>query len=359
MMMSKHFSRRDFLKLSGLALTSLAFQPRIGPTFGREDSPLPALIGRVAIQEIDVYSQPRTETSLIVGKRYRDQLVSLYYPLISPDGPEYNPIWYRVWGGYIFSGYLQLVKSHLNPVLDSIPEEGQLGEITVPFAQAYRYSSFDGWYRHYRLYHATTHWITGIEEGPDGKPWYEITNELDRLLKYYVPAPYLRSIADEELSPLSPEVPPEEKHIVISLAHQKLTAYESDREVFSTSIASGRPSTRPTTNNIPTETPRGSFNIVSKYPSKHMGNMQTSGAPAGYVLPGVPWTTFFVFETGIAFHGTFWHNNFGVPMSAGCVNMRNEDAKWLFRWTTPYWEVPVEDPSTWDRRGHGTRVEVI
>jgi lipoprotein-anchoring transpeptidase ErfK/SrfK len=357
--MKKKLSRRDFLKLGGIALTSLAFQPRFGPAFGREDYPLPQLMGRVAIQEIDVYSQPRSETSLIVGKRYRDQLVSLYYTITSPEGPEYNPVWYRVWGGYVFSGYLQLVKSQLNPVLDSIPEAGQLAEITVPVVQAYRYSSFDGWRSHYRLYHATTHWITGVDEGPDGKPWYEITNELDRLLKYYTPAAYLRPVSDEELAPISSEVPPEDKRIVISLARQKLTAYEGGQEVFNTSIASGRPSTRPPTNNIPTETPRGSFNIVSKYPSKHMGNMQTSGAPAGYVLPGVPWATFFVFETGIAFHGTFWHNNFGVPMSAGCINMRNDDAKWLFRWTTPYWEVPVNDRTAWDRRGHGTVVEVV
>lgn len=356
--MSEKLSRRDFLKFGGISLSSLAFLPQFGPTFGREDSPLPNLVGRVAIHEIDVYSRPKSETNLIVGKRYRDQLISLYYPLISPDGPEYNPVWYRVWGGYIFSGYLQLVKSRLNPIMDSVPEGGQLGEVSVPTVQAYRYSSFEGWHKHYRLYYETTHWITGVDEGPDGKPWYEITNELDRHLKYYTPAPYLRPITDEEIAPLSPEVPFEEKRIEISLARQNLSAFEGDQEVFSTSISSGRPSTRPTTNNIPSDTPRGSFNIASKYPSKHMGNMQTSGAPAGYVLPGVPWSTFFVFETGIAFHGTFWHNNFGVPMSAGCVNMRNNDAKWLFRWTTPHWEVPVRDPAAWDRRGHGTRVIV-
>jgi lipoprotein-anchoring transpeptidase ErfK/SrfK len=90
-----------------------------------------------------------------------------------------------------------------------------------------------------------------------------------------------------------------------------------------------------------------------------MGSLQGSGAPGGYSLPGVPWTSFFVPETGVAFHGTFWHNNFGVQMSHGCVNMRNADAKWLFRWSDPVWEVPVEDRSAWDRRGYGTRVTVI
>jgi hypothetical protein len=356
--MSKNFSRRDFLKLGGLAISSLAFLPRYGPTFGRDDSPLPDLLGRVAIQEIDVYSRPSSEPIHIVGKRYRDQLVTLYYPIISPDGPAYNPVWYRVWGGYVFSGYLQLVKTRLNPVLESIPEGGQLGEVSVPVIQTYRYNRFDGWRRHYRLYYETTHWITGMDEGPDGQPWYEITNELDRNLKYYTPATYLRPIPDEEIAALSPDVPFEEKRIEISLAQQQVFAFEGDLEVFSAPISTGVPSTRPPSNGIPTDTPKGQFNIVSKYPSKHMGNMLTSGAPEGYILPGVPWTTFFVFETGIAFHGTFWHNNFGVPMSRGCVNMRNEDAKWLFRWTTPYWETPVQDSSAWDRRGHGTIVHV-
>jgi hypothetical protein len=37
----------------------------------------------------------------------------------------------------------------------------------------------------------------------------------------------------------------------------------------------------------------------------------------------------------VAFHGTYWHNNFGTPMSHGCVNMQPDEAKWLFRWTLP------------------------
>ena len=36
------------------------------------------------------------------------------------------------------------------------------------------------------------------------------------------------------------------------------------------------------------------------------------------------------FYSGYAFHGTWWHNNFGRPMSRGCVNMTNADAKWFY-----------------------------
>ncbi|MHB1482204.1 MAG: L,D-transpeptidase family protein, partial [Bellilinea sp.] len=44
----------------------------------------------------------------------------------------------------------------------------------------------------------------------------------------------------------------------------------------------------------------------------------------------------------------------GTPRSHGCVNMRSEEAKWLFRWVTP-----VNEPGTVEQRGYGTRVVVI
>ena len=65
-----------------------------------------------------------------------------------------------------------------------------------------------------------------------------------------------------------------------------------------------------------------------------MGDGQLTAEIEAYELPGVPWTTFFA-PNGVAFHGTYWHDNFGMTMSRGCVNMRTEEAKWLFRWIMP------------------------
>lgn len=59
---------------------------------------------------------------------------------------------------------------------------------------------------------------------------------------------------------------------------------------------------------------------------------------------------YFVPETGVAFHGAYWHNNFGLQMSHGCVNMRPKDAKWLFRWSYPIFEVPVKDRAGWEKQ---------
>jgi hypothetical protein len=97
--MGNQLSRRDILKIGALAFSSLAFRTYFLPG----DQPPPELLGRVTIDEKDVYTESRSEVSLIVGKRYRDQLVVLYYAINAPDGPAYNPVWYRVWGGYVYS----------------------------------------------------------------------------------------------------------------------------------------------------------------------------------------------------------------------------------------------------------------
>ncbi len=344
-------SRRDFLRLGALALGGLAFNPYPEP---QDDHELPSgLIGRVTSdRQAAIYQEPR-EHSWVVRWTRRDELLPLLYWLTPADAPAYNPVWYRVWEGYIHSSFLQLTAYRYNTPLQSVPASGVLAEISIPIVQAYEYSKADGWKPHYQLYYETTHWITDVVAGPDGGPWYELTSEVTDYLVNYVPASQLRPIPPEELAPISPDLPYEAKRIEVSLAQQALTAYENDQPVFGARISSGL-GNKP----VPagTRTPSGEFHITSKSPSKHMGSLSASGAPGSYSLPGVPWSSFFIFETGVAFHGTFWHNNFGVPMSHGCINMRNEDAKWLFRWVTPAYEYPIEDRSGWDARGYGTRV---
>jgi LysM repeat protein len=70
-------------------------------------------------------------------------------------------------------------------------------------------------------------------------------------------------------------------------------------------------------------TPTGTFRIYAKYPSVTMSG-------PGYYLPGVPHTMFFY--RGYAIHGTYWHHNFGRPMSHGCINLTRADAAWLYAW---------------------------
>lgn len=350
--MSKTISRREFLKLSSLSFTALAFRP-IRELLPPEERSDPIGIGRVTVSKIGVYRRPSLESERI-GERTRDELVSLFEEVISPHGPVRNPRWYRVVGGYAHSAYLQRVEAaSTHPAATRVRSKGQLAEVTVPFAQTMRFSSEDGWQPLYRLYFGTVHWITGVDAGPDGEPWYRITDELLRV-DYHAPAIYLRPIPAFELTPISPDIPPGKKRIEVSLREQTITAWEDGRVALHTQVSSGLPDPRRSASAIPTDTPRGDFFVDPKMPSKHMGDGRLTAEVGAYELVGVPWVCFFEFTTGIAFHGTYWHDNFGSPMSRGCVNLRTDEAKWLYRWTTP-----VARPVDWNRNGFGTRVSVV
>jgi hypothetical protein len=359
-MSANKISRREFIKIGGLALGGMAFTP-VFPRQGIRDY---GMIARVATSQVDVRAKPN-DKSAIVGNRFRDQLIHIYEEFHPPDAPEfYNTLWYRVWGGFMHSAHLQIVQVNLNEPLNEIDEGGQLFEVTVPYTNAYQYSVWEGWHpwRGSRLYYSSIHWVTGIGEGPDGKAWYQLTSELSKMEKYFVPAEHLRYIPPEEYSPISLDVPPEEKHIEVSVKHQAVRAFENGEEVFSTRVSSGLPNNRISDGQLPTSTPKGEYRVYSKMPSKHMGSV-AGGAEVddngGFSLPGVPWTCFFISPGGYALHGTYWHNNFGLQMSHGCVNMRNEDAKWLFRWTTPVYDQEIESPTDWELTGYGTVIKVF
>ncbi|MEN4010873.1 MAG: L,D-transpeptidase [Chloroflexota bacterium] len=343
--MATRISRREFLKLCAAAgLAGLAFRPFSG---FEEDNQKNDLI-RITIRSVSVHAEPN-DKSRILFQRFRDELVNLYYEVESEAGPGYNPVWYRVWGGFIHRANTQRVRVQYNDIASFIPDGGQVAEVTVPYSQVMRYSSFSGWQPYYRLYYESVHWITGIDEGPDGEAWYRILDELLNI-EYHAPAYHFRMIPPEELAPITPDVPHHKKRIHISRARQTMTCYENDQVVFQTRVSTGL-NYKPE-GEIPWETPQGEFNIQSKMPSKHMGDGRLTGNPEDYELLGVPWTMFFE-QTGVAFHGTFWHQDFGIARSRGCVNLRSDEAKWLFRWT-----LPISEPGDMERRGFGTRVIV-
>jgi len=104
--------------------------------------------------------------------------------------------------------------------------------------------------------------------------------------------------------------------IDVDLTNQRVYAYEGDVIVNSFLVSTGTWAT-------PTVT--GQYNIYVKYRSAKMSG-------PGYYLPNVPYIMYFY--GGYGLHGTYWHNNFGTPMSHGCVNLRTEDAEWLFNWAS-------------------------
>ena len=332
--MDKKITRREFVKLLGIGSIGLA----INPVRFIENFPITEF-GRVTAESISVYEKPY-DKSRILSQRYRDNLLNIYREVDSEFGPAYNPIWFRVWGGYVHSGFVQKVQYRLNPIIDSIPDQGQFAEVTVPFSQSYQLHAKGDWEKLYRLYYSSVHPIFGVRKGPDGQAWYEIRDSLVTL-SYYIPAVHMHVIDESEISPLSPNVDPELKKLEISIDQQQLTAFEDSKIVKQVKVSTGRPYLNIDPKLTPTDTPKGEFHIRAKRFAVHMGDGTLRSDAEAYELPGVPWVSYFESSTGVAIHGTYWHNNFGVTMSHGCVNMRSEDAKWVFRWTTPPLNAPI------------------
>lgn len=345
--MNSALSRREFLKLAGLSVFAGAAATWLPGGKGRSAS---ELVGRVAYDSVSVFDSPRLNANTL-GYRFRDELLDIEYPLTPFSGPAYNPLWYRLAEGYVHSGLIQPVTTQFNEVMENVPETGQLFRVTVPSTRPYTYSSTRGWQpeQRYLLYYHSNHWVTAVLDGPDDKRWYQITESWEGV-QYYVDASHLLPIPDDDLSPTSADVPAGEKRIEISLAGQSLTAFEGNKVVLRIPISSGVRNTG--LGELPTETPTGSFNIFSKLPTKYMGDNRLTDTLGDRFLPGVPWTMFFA-EGGYAIHGAYWHNNFGAPMSRGCVNVRPDNAQWLFRWTTP-----LAGPDDWEVTGRGTRVVI-
>ncbi len=116
--------------------------------------------------------------------------------------------------------------------------------------------------------------------------------------------------------------PTTDKWIEINVTTQTVTAYEGSTPVKSVVVSTGV---------ARTPTVLGTFKIYRKIPSQTMsGGSQTAGDY--YYLPNV--TDVMYFYRDYAIHGTYWHNNFGRPMSHGCVNMTLADAKWFYQWAS-------------------------
>ncbi len=121
----------------------------------------------------------------------------------------------------------------------------------------------------------------------------------------------------------------EDKRIEVDLTNQRLYAFEGSRKVYDFLISSGKWN----------KTPTGTFRIWGKFRYTRM----TGGNPLWhtfYDLPNVPFVMFFGSDQvaparGFSLHGTYWHSNFGHPMSHGCVNMRTSEAAILYDWTSP------------------------
>jgi lipoprotein-anchoring transpeptidase ErfK/SrfK len=319
-------SRRTFLKIAGLSLGATA-----GGILPPEDQPPSYGLARSTAYNIAVYDSPDPQGK-ILRRLTRDQIVAVLEEIRGANGPVGNPRWLRLLDGFAHTAHLQRVRYELNPVEYEFPESGRLMELTVPYSQSRRTPS-DQAPPLYRLYYQTVVWAVKTAVDPAGQPWYEILDE--RLgVRYYVRAEHLRAFTAEELAPIHPDVAPEAKRIEVDLTRQELTAYENNDPVLVTAISSGWLRKNPEPGEGRTFTPTGNYRVFKKMPSRHMGNGRLTASLDAYELPGVPFVSFFHLW-GTALHGAYWHDDFGRPCSQGCINMRPEEARWMYFWSQP------------------------
>jgi len=341
-MLNPQISRREFLKLAttgslAFALSELKLDRALAASSVTQ--------GLMTISGVPLYDAPTFKANEIhlFGK---DKVVDV--TSIEENGDEGNPfntIWYQINNeGYTYSGWVLPVETRYQKPSFDVPEKGRVGEITVPFVDTkkapYVYAD-----RGYRVYYGSAHWVKRVVVTREEKSiWYEIyDSEVKRYL--YVPSHDMHLVPYDELTLLSPDVPEEEKSIIVDRDTQMVTAFEGEKLILSQRCSSGAEGT---------ETPSGEFRTYHKGPAVHMTN-QGDALENIYNLPGVPWCSFFT-GAGHALHGTYWHNDYGMPRSHGCVNLPSEVAKFLYRWTLP--NVPV-DAEYIHKPGEGTRVQIV
>jgi hypothetical protein len=334
-------SRRDFLKLSGLA-----FGAALLPPLPLDEAPRRAtLLGRTIYLNY-IYDRP-SFNGRQVGLIPSESVFSIYNTVQSADS-YYNRTWYEMQRGYVHSASVQPVRWQLQTPLTAVPPDGFLGEVTVPFTLAKAGPGIN-YNTAYRFYYSTTHWITDVvTDEDDGLTWYRAFD--DRFHEYnWVRADHIRRVSTGELAPISPGVA--DKRIEVDLDTQVFRCLENGQVVQETLCSTG-PYLRTENGRRLFGTPTGDWFINRKRPTRHMAGDDLA-ADDFFDLPGVPWVSYFHWW-GVSIHGTYWHNDYGRPRSHGCVNLPSDVAKWVYRWT-----LPVGDVTEHETNGDGTPVIVI
>jgi hypothetical protein len=339
-MKSNSLNRRDFLKLSALALGGLALPIRGRNLPLQDDFPQSDRLGRVGWYSVDVKERPDHE-SKSVGVLYEDAVVPWLHEIVGNRPFRNNQRYVETPNGFVWAGDLIPVRNQLNIPVKALPQGGEKPgmwvEVTVPYVDAVLDNPppRSNFFQHrvennlpIRLYDSQILWVDSLRVNDTGGISYRVNerygNPGDIL---WAPGEAFRSLTSEELTPISPNV--EDKRIVVHVRweEQYLSCFEGNSEVFYCRISSGVSSGSTPLSAVGSP----GFPIWRKLYSLHM----SGGTNAeGWDLPGIGWTSLFHGE-GVAIHGTFWHNNYGEPMSHGCVNCAPEDAKWIFRWTHP------------------------
>ena len=342
-MKGKNITRREFIKIAGLGLGGFAYNPdKQLPRFFINSSD--EKLGRICVGKVEVKSQPDVN-SVTVKNLYEDAVLPWYREIVGKN-PNYifnNQRWVETSEGYIYGPYIQPVYNHPNQLVSELPEtslgRGMWAEVTVPYVDARldKEPSSNSWVKFkledgipLRLYYSQVFWVDQIKKDNQGNTLYKVNpNYYGGVDMLWAVGEAFRPVTNEELQPIHPEVT--EKQVQVNISNQTLSCFEGKDEVYYCRVSTGAKFDMYGNAVDKWETPAGLHQFTRKYISLQMSGGTTG---AGYDLPGIGWSSIFA-SGGVAIHSTFWHNNYGDPVSHGCVNCNPEDAKWIFRWSLP------------------------
>jgi hypothetical protein len=150
---------------------------------------------------------------------------------------------------------------------------------------------------------------------------------------WYVSADAVQLFYDDGDHYLSTGDATTQKHILIDLSDETLSAYDGNTLYMQEKISRGLDKT---------PTPIGTFHVLRKTPSRYMQGPIPGKTDDTYDLPGVPWNMYFT-NDGAAIHGTYWHDHFGQPWSHGCINLPPDTAHQLYEWAPVGTVVTVQE----------------
>jgi len=360
-------SRRKFLERSMIGLGSMAASPIIKRFEAAEQEwPESEFLARNTVFQpntIPIRTEPFLNAPEV--RKYGEDECLPWLKEVIGENPIWSPNkrWVETPEGYIYAPSVQKVKNIPNQPLDELPQHGEEPgmwvEVTVPFVNlslinATVYSPLFQNTRPelWRLYYGQVMWVDKIFN-ENGNIEYQVKEKHGTYGDVFrADATAFRMITPEEIVPINPNVT--DKKIVVNVEQQSLSCYEGGNEVYFCRVSTGVKKDIDWTPVDYWRTPPGTHWINRKLVSLHMS--ANDGQGTAWDLFGVAWTSLFA-AGGVAIHSTFWHNDFGNLKSHGCVNALPEDAKWIFRWTTPV--VNYYEGDMTDNLYNGTVVEVI
>lgn len=337
--MSHTLTRRQLLKLIAGAAAAAMMSPvwharahyptlRLGPN--EADTNTYILMGR-AIHTVTFYEKPDT-TSARLNTLARDESCYILGEVRAPFS-RHNDLWYETDLGYVHSAWVLPMRIYPpQSFIADIGLWGFWGEISQVYTEA-RVAPHAQAARKYRFYGGTMYHVIEAATDDEGTGWYKVADDYPPKVvgnHQWVLARDVRRFPRAEMAPIHPFVG--NKRVEVNLTEQSLICFEGEDVVFQTLVASGLGGEL--------ATPAGQHFVLLKQPSRHMSNvpyaeMTNPPAPGDiFDLPGVPWNIFFDLA-GTAIHGAYWHNDYGVRRSHGCLNVSCEAARWVYRWVHP------------------------